>query len=187
MSESNTHPNCRLPSCLNSNPFMRCTSCYFVWYCSLLHARIVSGSFHYEHQSPQHLTTRTHHVIVKNVMLLFWNGRLIQFHQLLYHDCLKKLISEHILTSLVRNVLYTFVGYFAFQRWYLKRYSWKVSTNSANMPSNRTHWDVGNPNDRVVVTQSNQDRWEKNVSRLTVVWDFVRMGGTLSVPYVPSI
>ena len=94
-------------------------------------------------------------------------------------------ISEHLLTSLARNFLYIFVSYFAFQRWYLKRYSWKASTSVSD--GHPSHWEVGNPNNHFqVVIQSNQDRWENNVARLTVVWDLVRMGGTLSVPYVRS-
>jgi len=99
--------------------------------------------------------------------------------------CLKNLLtSERLFTSLARNFLYTFVGYFAFQRWYLKRYSWKASTTRIGHVL-RSHWEVGNPNDHFqVVTESNQDRWERNVEKLTVIWDLVRMGGTLSVPYV---
>src|SRR6266581_4349082 len=107
-------------------------------------------------------------------------------HQMLC--CLKNLlISEHLLTRLACNFLYTFVAYFAFQRWYLKRFSWKVSTTRiGHVP--QSHWDVGNPNDHFqVVAESNQDRWEKNVAKLTVIWDLIRMGGTLSVPYVRSI
>ena len=117
-------------------------------------------------------------------MLLFWTSELIQYN--LSNALLSKEAdqSEHLLTSLARNFLYTLVGYFAFQRWYLKRYSWKVSTTVGDVP----RWEVGNPNDHSqVVVQSNQDRWEINLSRLTIVWDLVRMGGTLSVPYVRSV
>ena len=92
---------------------------------------------------------------------------LLPAHKLL--ACLKKLISEHLFTSLARNFLYTFVVHFAFQRWYLKRYSWQASII------------IGE------VEFRNQDRWEINVSRLTVVWDLVRIGGALSVPYVPPL
>ena len=57
--------------------------------------------------------------------------------------CLKKLISEHLLTSSARNFI--FASYFAFRRLYLKRYPRKVSTSIGHV--NRPHWEVGNAND----------------------------------------
>jgi len=70
--------------------------------------------------------------------------------------CLKKLISEHLLTSSAQNFLFIF---FAFRRLYLKRYPRKVSTSIGHV--NRPHWEVGNADDHFQLVT------------LTVLWDLV--------------
>ena len=82
-----------------------------------------------------------------------------------------------MLRSCARNVLYTVVGYFAFQKWYLRKYSLKSTQNTERYVlqpkvGNSTFPDI---------PRSNEELWKQTVDRMMAHWDLVRKGGPLSI------
>jgi len=118
---------------------------------------------------------------MKNFMPAFWNSEWTYLNQALLF---KASNSEPTLRSWARNVLYTFVGHFAFQKWYFKNYSWKSTRNIEEKYVLQPK--VGNFNIQDI-PHSDERLWKQTVDGMMTHWGFVRKGAALAILSVHHI